>query len=147
VKKSLLVFCVALALSIGFTFLLLLMRAVFSVALQSNIAESLSVSTLINAFVDLLGLAVFFVVFYFMAKVNKISAVKSTITAMLLGVILGSAILYLVSMPIYRTTPIVYLNFAANSSLFNVFGLFLPALAALLFAELREKKIKYGLTV
>jgi len=96
---------------------------------------------LISAFCDLLGLAVFFVVFYFIAKVNKISAAKSTIAAMLLGVILGSASPYLVSMATYRTAQIVYLNFAASSSLFNVFGLFLPALTALLFAELREKKI------
>jgi hypothetical protein len=146
-KKSLIVFVVAFVLSIGFTFLPLVTRAALTVVLQNNIAESLSINTLISTFFSLAGLAIFFIVFYFLANRNKILTVKSTIIALLSGVILGSVILYLLAIVPYRNYLEIYLSLAAGSSVSSVFQFFLPALTALLFAELREKKSNNGLTV
>jgi uncharacterized membrane protein len=145
-KKSLIAFVVAFALSIILTFLPLFTRAELSMVFQSSIAESISYGTLISTFFSLVGLAVFFVVFYFLANRSKILAVKSTVVALLLGVILGSAILDLLLIVPYRTYLEVYLNFAVSSSVSGVFQFFLPALTALLLAELREKKANHNLT-
>ena len=145
-KKSLLAFIVALVLSVGFTFLSFAVRASLMVLLQSSIAESLSIDTLLGICLSLVGLAAFFVVFYFLANHSKIKAVKSTIIAILLGVTLGPAILYLLNVFLYRSQMVVYLNMAAGSALSGVFQFFLPALTALLFVELREKKSNDNLT-
>jgi hypothetical protein len=139
-KKSLIVFIVAFALSIGFTILSFAARASLSAALQSSIAESLSINTLLDVLLSLMELAVFFVVFYFLANNNKIMAVKSTIIAMLLGVTLGPAILYLVNIFLYSSHLDVYLSMALGSAVSSVFQFFLPALTALLFVELRQEK-------
>lgn len=144
-KKSLIAFIVAFALSIVFTLLTLVSRASLSVLLQSNIVESLSTNTLLDIFFSLVGLAVFFAVFYFLANNNKIKAIKSTIIAMLLGVMLGPAILYLLNIFLYRFYLDIYLSLAVSSAVSSVFQFFLPALTALLFAELREKKLNNNL--
>ena len=145
-KKSLIAFIAAFALSIGFTFLPLVTRASLSVVLQSNIAESLSINTLLSIFFSLIGLAVFFAIFYFLANNYKILALKSTIIAVLLGVTLGPAILYLLNIFLYRSYLDLYLSMAAGSAVSSVFQFFLPALTALLFVELREKKSSNNLT-
>jgi hypothetical protein len=142
VKKSLITFIVALTLSTGFTFLSLVTRASLSVVLQSNIAESLSINVLLSIFFSLVGLAVFFVVFYFLAKNNKIIAIKSTIIAMLLGVTLGPAILDLFNIFLYPSYLGTYLNVALGSAVSSVFQFFFPALTVLLFVELKERKAK-----
>jgi hypothetical protein len=86
VQKPLIVFIIAFALSIGLTVLPLVPRTVI---LQSTISQSISINTLINLFFSLIGLAIFFAVFYFLASNNKVIASKSTITALLLAVTLG----------------------------------------------------------
>jgi hypothetical protein len=146
VKKSVIAFIVAFGLSIGFTLLSLAIRASFSIELQSSIAESLSINTLLGIFTSLVGLAGFFVVFYFLANNNKILAVKSTIIAILLGVTLGSAILFLLNIFLYSSYVVIYLNNAAGSAVTSVFQFFLPALTALMFVELKEKKTNSNLT-
>lgn len=146
VKKSIITFIVAFSLSIGFTVLPLVTRASLSVMLQSNIAQSLSINTLISIFFSLIGLAVFFVIFYLLANNIKILAVKSTIIALLLGVTIGPAILYLINIFLYNGF-LIYLSMAANSAVSSVFLFFLPALTALLYAELREKKSNNNSTV
>jgi Mg2+/Co2+ transporter CorB len=153
IKKSLIAFVVAFVLSIGFTILTFAARASLFLLLQSNVAEAQSIDTLLDPSLSLVGLAVFFVVFYFLAKNVKVTAVKSTIISILLGVILGSItenfiILYLLAMVANAEAAAapVLLSFAAGSSVSSVFQFFLPALTALLFAELREKKLNNSLT-
>ena len=145
-KKSVIAFIVAFSLSIGFTLLSLAIRASFSIALQSRLAESLSINTLLGIFSSLVGLAGFFVVFYFLANNNKILAVKSTIMAILLGVTLGSAILFLLNIFLYSSYVVIYLNNAVGYAVTSVFQFFLPALTAIMFVELREKKTNSNLT-
>jgi hypothetical protein len=147
VKKSLIAFLVAFGLSIAFTFLPLIARVTFSVELQTDIAESLAMNTWLGLFFSLLGLSVFFVVFYFLANNNKMLASKSTIIAILLGVTLGPAILYLLNIFLYRFYLALYLNLAASAAVSGVFMFFLPALIALIYAELRERKSSNNLAV
>ena len=151
-KKSLIAFVVAFVLSIGLTSLNFAVR-VSLVLLQSNVAESLSIVTLLDLSFSFVGLAVFFVVFYSLAKKVKITAVKSTIISILLGVILGPVTanfitLYLLAIVAHAETAAapVLLSLAAGSSVTSVFQFFLPALTALLFAELKEKKLNDSLT-
>ena len=146
-KKSLIAFLSAFALSILFTFLPLITRAEFSAVLQSGIAESLSFNTLISTFFSLVGLAFSFAMFYFLGKRSKIFAVKSTILAVLLGAILGSVALFFASALLYRSYLEVYLSLAAGSAVSSIFAFFFPALTALLFAELKENKSNNSLAV
>lgn len=146
-KKSLIAFIVAFVLSIGFTILSLATKAALYVALQDNLLDSLPINTLEGMVFSLVGLGVFFVVFYFLANNSKIIANKSTIIAMLLGVTLGPAILYLLNIFLYPSYPSIYLSMAAGSAVSSVFGFFFPALTALLFVELREKKPNNNLGV
>ena len=146
-KKSLIAFLAAFALSIVFTLLPLIARASFSVELQTDILESLFVNTWLGLFFSLLGLSVFFVVFYFLANNNKMLASKSTTIAMLLGVTLGPALLYLLNIFLYRFYLGLYLNLAAGAAVSGVFMFFLPALTALMYAELRERKSSNSLAV
>jgi len=146
VKKSLITFFVALLLSIGLTFFPLITRASISAVLQSNVAESLSINTMLGIFFSLIGLAVFFFVFYFLAKNNKIQAGKSTCIALLLGVTIGPAILYLFNIFLYQSNFAIYVSMAVGSAVSGVFGFFFPALTALLFVELREKKSNNNLS-
>ncbi|MGE5574784.1 MAG: hypothetical protein ACM3UL_01490 [Ignavibacteria bacterium] len=136
-KKSLIVFIVAFGLSIALTFLPLVPKTVVS---QSSIAGSISVNTLFSLFFGLVGLALFFAVFYFLANNNKIPVSKSTIIALLLGVTIGSAIVYLLNVFLYQSYVGLYLSMAVNSSVSGVFQFFFPALTALMYAELRETR-------
>jgi hypothetical protein len=151
-KKFLIAFAVAFVLSVGLTFLTLAAR-VSLVLFQSNVAELLSIVTLLGISLSLVGLAVFFVVFYFLAKNVKVTAVKSTIISTLLGVILGPItanfiILYLVAMVAHveAAAAPVLLSLAAGSLVSSVSQFFLPALTALLFVELKEKRLSNSLT-
>jgi len=127
---------IAFALSITLTFLPLVPMTVIS---QDTIAESISTNTLLSLFFSLIGFALFFVIFYFLADNSKIIASKPTIIALLLGVTSGSAILYLLNIFLYTSYLGLYLNKAANSSISGVFQFFFPALTALLFAELKRR--------
>jgi hypothetical protein len=151
-KKSLIAFVVAFVLSIGLTILTLAARASLFVLLQSNVAEAVSIDTWLGISLSLVELAVFFVVFYSLAKKVKITAVKSTIISILLGVILGPITanfitLYLLAIVLHAEAAAVpvLLSLATGSSVSSVLQFFLPALTALLFAELREKKLNDSL--
>jgi hypothetical protein len=152
-KKSLIAFVVAFVLSIGVTILTFAVRVSLVFLLQSNVAESLSIVTLLDLSFSLVGLAVFFVVFYSLAKKVKITASKLTIISILLGVILGpitANFITLYSFAVVAHAEVaaapLLLSLAAVSSVSNVFQFFLPALTALLFAELRERKLNDSLT-
>ena len=145
-KKALITFFVALLLAIGFTLLSLLSRASLFLTLQTSAAASLSITTLLDVFFSLIGIGVFFVVFYFIATRNKVLAGKSTVIALLLGVTVGPAILYLSNIFLYQSQFGLYLSMAAGSVVSSVLGFFFPALAALLFVELRAKKTNSNLS-
>ncbi len=146
-KKYPIAFVVAFALSVGFAFLdLVIQAAVSSFVSPDSTYGYQAIFTLISIILSLLGFAVFFSVFYFLAKRTKMVAAKSTISAMLFGVLLGSAIPYLISIVTYPTYLILYLSIAGGSLLSGAFQYFLPALTALLFVELREAKLKRNLT-
>ena len=141
-EKSLIVFVIAFALSIALTFLPLVPRTVVS---QSNIG-SIPINTLFSLFFGLIGLALFFAIFYYLANNNKILASKSTIIALLLGVTIGSAIVYLLNIFLYQSYLGLYLSMAVNSSISGVFQFFFPALTALIYAELKTKRSTENLT-
>lgn len=147
-KKPLIAFVVTFALSLGFTYLSVATRAAVLTSVSSNNAASDLIldSTLISTSLSLAGLTVSFVVFYFLANRNKIAAVKSTTLAVLLGAILGPVTLYLGLTANYNTILELYLSQVTSSAISSVFYFFLPALTALLFAELREKKANHNLT-
>ena len=143
-KKSLLVFVVAFGLSIALTFLPLAGSTIVS---PGDIARTISTSSALNLFFSLIGLALFFAIFYFLANNYKITASKSTIIASLLGIILGSAIVHLPNIFLYSYYFGFYLSMFINSSIAAVLGFFFPALTALLFSELKEKRSNDNLIV
>ncbi len=139
-KKYPIAFVVAFALSVGFAFLYLVTQsAVSNFVSPDSTYMYQAIFTLISIILSLLGFAVFFSVFYFLAKRTKMVAAKSTISAVLLGVLLGSAIPYLISIVTYPTYLVLYLSIAGSSLLSKAFQYFLPALTGLLFVELRER--------
>jgi RsiW-degrading membrane proteinase PrsW (M82 family) len=146
-KKPALIFVAAFALSLGLTLLPIFARVELILSFPTNIAESIAYNTLISTFFSLLGPAIFFVVFYFLTNRSKIPSVKPVIMALLLGVILGSAIVYLSVQIIDRVYLLIYLDLALGSVVSGVLQFFFPGLAALLFAELREKKSNKELMV
>jgi hypothetical protein len=139
-KRPLIAFIVAFALSLGFTFLTLATRASFLLTLQNNIAESLLANNLLSILFSFVGLAVFFVAFYFLAKNVKLTATKATVIAILLGTTIGPAFLNLFITLILANVTGISLVLAAGSAVSSIFQFFLPALTALLFAELRKNK-------
>jgi len=142
-KKSVVTLIVAFALSIGFTILNRVSSTSLSTVFGNNVAEILTFGTWITLSLNIATLAVFFAVFYFLAKNQKIMVVKSTIIAMVLGVVLGSAILNTIAIIQYNVYLSIYLdvlNAGASSVVYSIFQFFLPALTGLLFAELREIK-------
>jgi hypothetical protein len=142
-KKSLIVFFVTFGLSIALTFLPL---AASTIVPQGSIAESISTRSVLNLFLSLIGLSLFFTIFYILANNYKIIASKSTIIALLLGVILGSATVYLPNIFLYPSYYGLYLGMFTNSSMAAVLGFYFPALTALLFVELKEKRSSDNLT-
>jgi hypothetical protein len=139
-KKSLIAFMISFVLSIGFTYVSLLARASLLI-FETNFSANVTVDHLIGIFVSLAGFAMFFGVFYFLANNGKVQVMKSTVIAILLGTMLGPAIFYLVNIFLYQTLLGVYISLAASSAVTAVFQFFLPALTALMYVELREKKV------
>jgi hypothetical protein len=140
-KKSLIAFMISFALSIGFTYVSLFARASLLIIFETNFSANVTVDHLIGIFVSLAGFAMFFGVFYFLANNGKVQVMKSTAIAILLGTMLGPAIFYLVNIFLYQTLLGVYISLAASSAVTAVFQFFLPALTALMYVELREKKV------
>ena len=139
-KKSIIVFMISFALSIGFTYISLFARASFLI-FETNFSANVSVDHLIGIFISLAAFAMFFGVFYLLANNGKVQVMKSTVIAILLGTMLGPAIFYLVNIFLYQTHIGVYISLAASSAVTAVFQFFLPALTALMYNELREKQV------
>lgn len=141
-KKPLIAFVTAFAITIGFTSIPTAIYTVFSnVSLSSSNAgfDFMLLETLIISALYLSGLGVCFVVFYFLATRIKIVATKSTTIAVLLGTILGPTI-YLGVINAYDLHLVLYLSNFISTAVSSIFYYFLPALTALLFVGIKEKK-------
>jgi hypothetical protein len=149
-KKYQLAFVVAFALSLGLSVLSMIRVAAYTMFLSN--AEFSEIFNLTGSFLSLFTLAVVFGVFYFLANKSKINVMKSTILALFLGVFLGSSILYMCYYIYYFFAfggiHSGYSNFMVleryllqiwESFITSAWYLF-PALTALLFVELKEKK-------
>ena len=137
-QKPLAAFAISLFLSMGFTYLPYARFGAFSL-FSVTFSEAIPIFTLISMLFNLVLLAVVFGVFYFLADRFNMCASKSTVIALLLGVIFGSTIFNLLSInPQYYNayTSIIF----ASSSFGGVFEFFLPSVIALLFVELKHEQ-------
>ena len=145
-NKPLIIFGVAFALSLGFTLLSLISNAISSIYISSynyNVDYAV-VTSLIGGASGFIGLAVVFVIFYYLGNKQKIQVAKPIVLAVLLGSLLGSSILFWIAIPFNLTQDIIfktYLSFTIGYLFSSVFYYFLPALTALLFAELKGKRL------
>jgi cellobiose-specific phosphotransferase system component IIC len=137
-QKPLAAFAISLVLSIGFT----------QLSLAVTLSEPNSFFRLSSMLFGLVTLAVFFGVFYFLADKYKMRALKSTVLALLLGVIFGPALIYLIeiemSSPSLSLFGIFLLYSLSLSSFPGIFNFFLPSIIALLFVELRQSRSANG---
>jgi hypothetical protein len=135
--KPLAAFAVSFVLSAGITWLSFY-RFGFTTLFSVSLFEAIQFFAVIDMLFTLVGVAVFFGVFYFLADRYKMQASRSTVLALLLGVIFGSALYNLTLMsPEYFGS---YLLFSASSSFGGIFEFFLPSVIALLFIELRQNR-------
>jgi hypothetical protein len=104
-NKPLIAFGIAFVLSIGFTILSLISSAIVSIYILSfnYTANYAVVNSLIGGTIGVIGLAVIFVIFYYLGNKQKILAAKPIVLAVLLGSLLGSSILFLISIPFNLT--------------------------------------------
>jgi hypothetical protein len=131
-KKLLISFLIAFGLTVGFSFL--------SSAAQTIISEHLFT----NFVFGLVEIGLFFAAFYLLANASKITAVKSTTLAVFLGVLLGSVVYVFLA---WEAAPFgLYSAFLLNALPLSISEFFLPAVIALLFAELRNKEMNHSLT-
>ena len=147
-KKYLLVFIVAFALSIGFTLLSVLFRVfTLNTFYASNLGESLATSQLIIDLFSLIGPVLFFVSFYFLGKKIIISPLKGAAISLFLGALLGSMILFAFSLFSPSVNSVIYVAYGTGFLYSGVFEFFLPALTALLIVELKKRKLNDNLIV
>jgi hypothetical protein len=131
-KKPLISFLIAFGLTVGFSFLSLAIPASFSYSAFSNFALSL------------VEIGLFFAAFYLLANTSKITAGKSTTLALFFGVLLGSMVYVFLA---WETAPFgLYWAFLLNALPYSISEFFLPAVTALLFAELRNKELNQSST-
>ena len=123
-KNYLLSFVSAFALAVVFSALSLISRASLSVLLTGSVIASLTNNTLLSIIFSLTGLVVFFAVFYFLAENYKITVMKSTVIATLLGVMLAPAFLYLFNIFLYQPLSAIYISLAAGSAVSRYFPVF-----------------------
>jgi hypothetical protein len=139
-KKPLLVFAAA----IGVSFILFLAQILrshlttFSYPYLTYPFWALVSYTLINF---LIVLPAVFAQFYFLARKGKIKAEKTTVLALILGLLVGNIFNQLsfdfqVNSFFLTSDIFNYLNYLSA----NLFFLFFPAIVAFLFVELRENK-------
>jgi hypothetical protein len=135
-QKPLLAFGVAFALSAVFSLLSLMLRLGQLTSLSPDAINISATSILTNALFCLAVLASFFGVFYFLATIGQIQSGKAAVIALLMGVLLGRLVIYY----LLQFSSILYLNFAGSLATV-IFLYFLPAIAALLFAQWRNQRL------
>jgi hypothetical protein len=141
-KRSLIVFAVALALPLG-----LLLLSYFGYIIQISYPSSSSsfdqAFSLLYYLVSIFGS---FALFYFLGKTTEIKVVKSIILALSFGFLVGSLISSLFITSFSVSSLVAYLENKILGIIDVVFRLFFPALAGLLFVELRAKEPNNALT-
>ena len=151
-KKSLIVFVVALALSLVLILLSLLGDIIMSSLLSASIYVSPSLVDTINKAFSFLYLLVSvfaaFAVFYYLGRKTKIKVVKSITLALFFGLLIGviaGNLIFVISISFifnvgFSSAAYIEVYISDISGLFSaVFELFFPALVALLFVNLRER--------
>ena len=138
-KNYQLVFAVALALPLGLHLL-----SYLGFLIQVSFPSSLSFFDLVFSLPYYLG-GMFgsFALFNFLGRTFKIGVVKPIVLALFFGFLAGNLI-WSIFMPFFSGSSVIsFLGDKVVDIVNLVFGwFFFPALAGLLFAELREKKIK-----
>jgi hypothetical protein len=133
-QKPLLIFAAAFAVSAIFSFLSLTARLGLLTSISPSTITSISaIAILTNAFFWVAVLASFFAVFYFLAQMGQANAGKSSILALLVGVLTGPLV-------IYQLLQILYVNNAGFLVTTSIFMYFLPASAALFLVHWKEKR-------
>ncbi len=143
-KKWLIVFVIALASSMGLSFL-----SIFVTSIRASLFGNPSGTDYLNSYflqeIYFLAFVIFdvcivFTLFYFLGKRTRTKVVRSVTLALLFGILASYAIFFLVPGGGIGVSPMaVYLNFVVGFVGSSFFQLFFPALAALFFAELKEK--------
>jgi hypothetical protein len=137
-KEALAAFAVSFGLSLGLVWLSY-ERFGFATLFSVSLSEAIPFFDVTGMLFDLVLLAVFFGVFYFLAIKFKMRASRPTVLALLLGVVLGSGFnnLLFISPQYYNTFTLIFI---ASSSFEAVFEFFLPSVIALLFVELKHEQ-------
>jgi len=136
-QKSLLAFMVAFGLSAMFSMLSLMGQLSFLILISPSTITGISATAILTTLVfHLLGFASFFVVFYFLAKINQITPEKDTIFALLIGVLLGPLAIH----QLLQLLPLSALNIA-SLLITSTLIYFTPALTALILTKQNAKKL------
>ena len=136
-QKHILTFAVAFAVSVIFSLLSLMFRLGLLTSISPSTIISISaIVILTNAFFWLAVLGSFFAVFYFLSQIGQANAGKSTVFALLIGVLLGPLV-------IYQLLQMLYVNNAGWLVTTSIFMYFLPALTALFFVQWRKKQLQH----
>lgn len=146
-KKTLIAFAIAFLLALGLSSLYYIFTNTFLRYFASNISFETSVvfNIILTLIIYSVGIVLSFVVFYFSALRIEIRASKETTLSIFLGSLTGALLFVLVDStvlnpPTFYTYSIILVNVAVFCSLVGVFLCFFPALIAVLYAELKEKK-------
>ena len=135
-QKSLLTFAVAFGLSAMFSMLSLMGQLSFLTLISPSTITGISATAILTLVFHLACFASFFVVFYFLAKINQITAEKDTIFALLTGALLGPLTIY----QLLQMLPLFPLNIA-GLLVTSTRIYFVSALTALLLAKHKEKEM------
>jgi hypothetical protein len=142
VKKTLIVFAVALGLPFG-----LLLISYFWHLIQTSISyRSTAPDQAFSFLYSVISLFGTFALFSYLGKVLGVKAVKPIILSLFLGFLIGN-LLSSLFIPLYSGSSVVtYLGDFVLIHTETAFWEFFPALAALLLVELRTKKLNTSST-
>ena len=133
-QKSLLSFAVAFGLSAIFSMLSLIGRLSFITLISPSTSTGASATAILTTLVfHLVGFASFFVAYYFLAKINQLTAEKGPIFALLIGALLGPLAIH----QLLQMLPLSPLNIA-GSLIASTLIYFTPALTALILTTKKD---------
>jgi hypothetical protein len=145
-KKTLIAFAIAFVLAVGLSYAYKNFTSTLLRYFPSNTSfETVSAfNTIFTLIIFSVGVVLSFVVFYFSALRIEITVSKKTTLSIFLGSLAGALLFVLVvstvlGSPVFSGY-IILANVASFCSLVGVFLCFFPALIAVLYAEVKEKK-------
>jgi hypothetical protein len=145
-KQPLAVFGVALGAALGWGFLTILITHVLRMLMPEVTVSSFYTTSIATSLFAPVSYVLSFICFYQLGKKAKIFAKKTTILALLVGLMIGTTIT-----TTFTTTSNLSLAITASLiisySFAGVFHYLFPALAGLLFAEIKEKRHSQNLKV